>query len=383
MKTNRYFERAESVKEFELKGSALFEQFPTSEWEYLVAETKPLGVLKDGLLKRVSTPPGPGAKVRIAENENLEKFYTFDKEKGMHLGSLEYHDLDVKLNLTKLLQKHCAILAQSGFGKSVTASVIIEELLDRPKEHGRIATIVFDPHGEYKSFAKPTKGKGVDSPKALVGGIGTAGSDYSDKTLLVKGQNIRIGMPRLSVGMIASIIPGLSGAQKRDLRKILSTLNAEMKSGTGPYDLNKVKKTIFADEGIKGNTKGALLAWLDELSETKMFAATDNPSISDLVKPGKLTVIDLSDLVDMRKKQIILSYFANKLFHERKEKRIPPFVLILEEAHQFVPQYSKDSDEGSVSRGIIQTIAREGRKFGCSLCLISQRPVQLDTTTLS
>src|SRR3989344_3126320 len=48
-KTNRYFERAESVKEFESSGTKLFEQFPTAEWEYLVAKTKPLGVFRGGL----------------------------------------------------------------------------------------------------------------------------------------------------------------------------------------------------------------------------------------------------------------------------------------------------------------------------------------------
>ena len=56
-------------------------------------------------------------------------------------------------------------------------------------------------------------------------------------------------------------------------------------------------------------------------------------------------------------------------------------MFILEEAHQFCPE--KASEEKAVARGIIRTIAREGRKFGASLCLISQRPVQLDTTTLS
>ena len=69
------------------------------------------------------------------------------------------------------------------------------------------------------------------------------------------------------------------------------------------------------------------------------------------------------------------------MFHNRREKKIPPFLLVLEEAHQFVPE--KTSREEAISRSIIRTIAREGRKFGASLCLISQRPIQLDTTTLS
>ena len=170
-KTNRYFERAESVKEFESSGAKLFEQFPTAEWEYIVAKTRPLGVFRAGLTTRATLPPGPGTRVRIASNENLKTFFSFE-ESGMHLGMVENHDLPVDISMNSLLKKHLAILATSGAGKSNTACVIMEELLDRTKEAGRIATIVFDPHGEYSSFAhrQPEKGK----------------TDYSAKTILVK-----------------------------------------------------------------------------------------------------------------------------------------------------------------------------------------------------
>ncbi|MBN1940919.1 MAG: ATP-binding protein, partial [Candidatus Diapherotrites archaeon] len=72
---------------------------------------------------------------------------------------------------------------------------------------------------------------------------------------------------------------------------------------------------------------------------------------------------------------------SRRLFYDRRSKTIPPFLLVLEEAHQLVPE--KASEENALSRSIIRTIAREGRKFGASLCLVSQRPVQLDTTALS
>jgi len=76
-----------------------------------------------------------------------------------------------------------------------------------------------------------------------------------------------------------------------------------------------------------------------------------------------------------------VNYFSSRLFFERRQKRIPPFLLVLEEAHQFCPEAA--SAEAAISRSTIRTIAREGRKFGASICLVSQRPVQLDTTTLS
>ena len=366
IKTNRYFERADSVKEFESNGSALFEQFPIGEWEFLVAKTRLLGVFSEKLTKRATYPPSPGTKVRLASKENLQRFLNFDS-KGLHLGKIDYHDLDVNLNLSGLLKKHIAILALSGAGKSYLTSVLFEELLERKKEDGRIATIVLDPHGEYSCFAEPTTDKNK--------------KDYSSKTKLIKARDIQIGVPKLSVGILAGIIPGLSNAQKRDLGKIFTKLKSEMRNGLGPFDLNDVLEAINASSEIKENTKAALGGWIIGLIELRLFGKTDTPSIYDLPAPGKLTIIDLSDLINVRKKQIIVSYFAQRLFYERRNKTIPPFLLVLEEAHQFVPENA--SKDAAISRSIIRTIAREGRKFGACLCLVSQRPVQLDTTALS
>jgi len=250
---------------------------------------------------------------------------------------------------------------------SYLVSVLLEELLERKKEHGRIATIVLDPHGEYSSFAEPVNGK--------------EHKDYSSKTKLVKAADIKIGVPKLSVGLVSGIIPGLSAPQKRDLGKTISDLKKQMKEGLGPFDLNDLRDAIARDESIKENSKGPLIGWIDSLRELRLFGKTDNPGIVDLIKPGQLTVIDLSDTISLQKKQIIVSYFAERIFFERRNKNVPPFLLVLEEAHQFAPEVAKA--ETAISRSIIRTIAREGRKFGASLCLVSQRPVQLDTTALA
>ncbi|MEW6329782.1 MAG: ATP-binding protein, partial [Candidatus Micrarchaeota archaeon] len=107
----------------------------------------------------------------------------------------------------------------------------------------------------------------------------------------------------------------------------------------------------------------------------------DHPSIEELAQPGKLSIIDLSAIDNQKKKQLIVSYFARRLFSARKKDRIPPFLLLIEESHNFARERASKSD--MISKSIIETIAREGRKFGASLCLVSQRPVQLSTTALS
>jgi uncharacterized protein len=60
---------------------------------------------------------------------------------------------------------------------------------------------------------------------------------------------------------------------------------------------------------------------------------------------------------------------------------VPPCLLVVEEAHQFAPETA--TKENSLSKNILERIAREGRKFGCCVCLISQRPVRLSSTILS
>ncbi|MAG18348.1 MAG: hypothetical protein CL944_02655 [Candidatus Diapherotrites archaeon] len=367
VKTNRYFERVESVKEFESSGTKLFEQFPTHEWEFLLAKTKPLGIYNKGMIKRSSFPPSPGTKVRVATKEILEKFLGLDLEKGLMLGNIEHHDVSVKLNLSRLFQKHLAILAMSGAGKSYAISVLLEELLERKKEDGRLAVLLMDAHGEYRNFAEPVKGSEF--------------KDFSSKTKFVKASEISIGVSKLSAGSIAAMVPSMSGPQKRDLDKVFMRLRSEMKDGLGPFDFNAIKSEIMKDSEIKEATKQALIGWIVSLEQLNLFGKTDNPSINDLVRPGELTIIDLSDVVDLKKKQIIVSYFARKLFNERRNKRISPFTMVVEEAHQFCPEGA--SREAAISRSIIETIAREGRKFGASICLISQRPINLSTTALS
>src|SRR3989344_440828 len=332
-KTNRYFERFESVKEFESSGFKLFEQFPAGEWECLVAKTRPMGIYKDGMIKRASYPPSPGTKARIATRETLEKFLGFDLEKGLLLGEIEHHNLPICLNLSRLFQKHLAILAMSGAGKSYLVSVLLEELLQRKKKDGRLAVLVMDAHCEYRNFADP-----ASDPKY---------KDFSSNTKYVKASEIKIGVPKLSASMIASIVSSMSGPQKRDLDKIFSKLQGEMKDGLGPFDFNAVKSEIIKSQDIKDVTKQALIGWIISLEQLNLFGKTDNPSINDLVRPGELTIIDLSDIVDLKKKQIIVAYFARKLFYERRHNKIAPFTMILEEAHQFCPEGV--SREGAVS----------------------------------
>ena len=358
-KSNRYFQRAESVREYEKSGKKMSEIFPVERWEYLIGKAKPLAVFSDSLIQRPCFPPSPGDSVNLAESDILSKFIGFDQRKGLNIGKIHFHDVPVKLNLTRLLQKHLAILSISGGGKSYLTSVIVEELLDRKPEDGQVAIVLIDTHGEYIGFAEDEK--------------------YRNRVFVVTGRDFKIGVPGLSVSVISHFIPEMTHVQERELRRILKEAGQRFKGRT--YDLTDIIGMIAEDEKIKGSTKDILITILSHLRETGFFGVSDNPSLDTLAKQGHATIIDVSDITSLRKRQMLVSYLGRKLFDARIKNKISPFVFIVEEAHNFAPEGVKR--EAALSKGIIEKIAREGRKFNASLCLISQRPIQLSTTALS
>ncbi len=358
-KSNRYFQRAESVSEYEKSGKRMSDIFPVERWEYLIGKAKPLAVFSSKLLQRPSFPPSPGDSVNLADNETLSKFIGFDQKRGINIGKINFHDVNAKINLTKLLQKHLAILSISGGGKSYLTSVMIEELLDRKPEEGQVATVIIDTHGEYIGFSED--------------------SDYRNKISVITGKDFKIGVPGISVSLISHFVSDMTHVQKRELGRILSIARNRMKGRL--YNLNDIIRIIAEDEKIKSSTRDILITILSQLRGTGFFGVSDNPSLDTLAKQGHGTVIDVSDITSLRKRQMLVSYIGRKLFDARREERVPPFVFIVEEAHNFAPEGVKR--EAALSKSIIEKIAREGRKFNSSLCLISQRPIQLSTTALS
>lgn len=358
-RANRYFERAESVAEYERGGEPITKNFPTAEWEYIIAEVRALGVYKEGNLIRSTFPAAPGARVFSADDDLLKGFLGFD-EHGVNMGKVSGHEVDAKFNLNRLLQKHFAILALSGAGKSYLSSVIVEEILDREKEHGRIAVVIIDVHGEYHGFKES--------------------NEYKEKTSIFEGRKVKIALRKISPQVLFDFIPELSIPQRRDITKVMLELRKEAQQKGELYDLDDLIAKIETSN-MKDATKNSLNALLYSLKSLRIFGKSDNPTINELAQPGKLAIIDLSEIDNLKKKQLIVAYFARKLFRMRKKDRIPPFLLLIEESHNFARE--KASRHEMVSKGIIETIAREGRKFGASIGLISQRPVQLSTTALS
>jgi len=358
VRANRYFEQAESVAEYEKLGRVA-DSFPSDGWEYVLAQVKILGNHSDGKFLRSFSPPSPGAEVSNADNEILRRFLGFD-DSGLHMGSIQHHDVPARLSMTRLLQKHVAVLAMSGAGKSHLASVLLEELLERKKEDGRIAAVVIDIHGEYNGFAHDEK--------------------YGPLTKVVEGSDITVPLRKISPESVEEWLPNLSGPQRELLRHAMHELRKRKK--TDGYSVKELLAEAEAAAVSKDDTKKTLARALNELRRYKFLShKAENPKLASEVQPGRLLILDFSSIDSLRKKQILVALTARRLFSLRKKGRIPPFLLLIEEAHNFARE--KAEAHQAISRSVIETIAREGRKFGASLCLISQRPVNLSTTALS
>lgn len=364
IRTNRYYQHAEAVREYQSRGEPLRSIFPTDRWQYTIAKARVLGLWVDGFTARPYFAVSPGSVVRGIDEDTLASFLKLDLKNGLHLGRLAYQKLEFTPSLDRLLSKHLAILAMSGAGKSYFVSVLLEEILSRNKNQGRLAVVVIDVHGEYSYLKDITADNlGLSSLEIEV--------DH------IRGSHIQIPVNALAAETISSFVADMSPIQVRDLRRVISEIKDTTESG---YTIDDIVNRVRDDEIISKNTKEALIGWLINLNDTNLFGRSSVPDIRRIVKPGKITLVDLSDFVSLKKKQIVVAHLTGELLNLRRRGEIPPFLLVLEEAHQFCPE---SRHELALPKGRIETIAREGRKFHALLCLISQRPVKLSTTVLS
>jgi hypothetical protein len=316
-KTNRYFAQIDAVHEFTRSGKAFNAIFPIDRWEYVLVETKPLGIFENGQVRRITYPPSPGTQVKAPDTKILGEFLGFSKD-GVHLGQLLFHNIPATFDLTKMYQKHVALLAMSGAGKSYAASVMLEELLARTPSQGRPALLVIDVHGEYTGLAESR---------------GAKGKSYEDQITVIQSPLVEIATPRMSAKAFATYAPDMGTIQVRELTRVIRTLRSTRKGQ--PYDIGDIITALEQDPSINVRTRDALLGWLDNLQSLRLFGKTPTPDWSKLMKPGQAVILDMSETVSLQKKQIIVDAVLRYLFDLRRDGVIPPTIVFLEESHQF------------------------------------------------
>lgn len=348
----------------------------------------PFGSRMVNFRRGVTRYPVPGAPAFPVSTSEMRQMYAADDRPFIEIGTVyPTRDIRAALYVDALLGKHFALLGSTGTGKSTSAALILHRICEMAPE-GHI--VMIDPHGEYPAAFR---GSGeifnvdnlampywlmnfVEHVEVLVTSTGAdrqMDSDILAKCLLAaraKNRNAE-GITKLTVD---SPVPYL-------LSDLLAILQAEMgrmdkAGGIAPYQRLKTKiEEIRADPRYAFMFSGMLVS--DSLAA---FLAR----IFRLPGYGKpISIVDVSgvpsDITNVVVAVLARMVFDYAMWSRGEQQR--PILLVCEEAHRYIP--SDRVTSGSAVRGILERIAKEGRKYGVSLGLITQRPSDLAEGVLS
>lgn len=321
------------------------------------------------LLQSPKTPLKAGSIVYKGSEELIKSIIGLEEhtDTGAYIGLLLGHDIRIELDINLLVQKHVSILAKTGAGKSYCSGALVEELM----KHG-VTTVIIDPHGEYRTLS--TKGKLAKGGREFdirPRGYGDKILEYACDTNLNKGAH---ALKFTLAGLDARDILSLTSI--KNVRSYLTMLRKTLdmlREAKEEYSMRDIIDLLVASEDSAAAT---LITELEYLEETEIFA-DKGTKIDDLVKKGKTTIINLKGAApDIQ--ELVVNRLCSSLFELRKGDRIPPLMLVVEEAHNYCPQQGK-----SACLKILRTIASEGRKFGLGMTIITQRAAKVDKNILS
>ncbi len=318
----------------------------------------------------------------------MRQMYAADDRAHVEIGTV-YPTKDIRgaLYVDAMLGKHFALLGSTGTGKSTATALILHKICDLAPE-GHI--VMIDPHGEYGAAFK---GQGaifdVDNlamPYWLLnfeehcevfissqGAERQMDSDILGRCLLAARAKNKAaeGVSKLTID---SPVPYLLS----DLLNIIQTEMGKLDKATSSAPFMRLKSKIEelrADPRYNFMFSGMLVGDTMATFLTKIFR---------LPADGRpISIVDVSG-VPSDVVRVVVAVLARMVFDYAiwsRDEPQRPILLVCEEAHRYVPN-ERNADGSSVGR-ILGRIAKEGRKYGVSLGLITQRPSDLAEGVLS
>jgi DNA helicase HerA-like ATPase len=395
-------------------------------------------------VRGVETYPLPLQDVFICLIEELEEIYRgaeISNEKqsvspmvpiGKYIGG---NNAVCRANIDKLFGHHCAILGSTGSGKSGTVAAVLHAVLSHKHEDKLLnpRMIIIDPHGEY---ATAFESKAVvyrayneasanvdqynqlklpywlmssDEFRSLV--IGKTESEATSQNNIVYQALTYARM--LQNGLIEPFgddpVGGMEIVKKNGINE--NQIDNFDRDKPIPFSLAEFEKHI---DKIQGRKEGKIEKLAPSSKErekiesvlSKLKILRTNPQLSfilnelDKTSPtledvlfqfvGKiddknLRIVDISGLPNEVAGPLtaLISrlLFQYKLWQIKDERKIDPILLVCEEAHRYVP--NQGEAQYKEAQQAIRRIAKEGRKYGLGLMLVSQRPADVEATVLS
>ena len=343
-------------------------------------------------------PVRPAANVKYPASPDVEKLLISDlnSKHPIFIGSLLAREaVKIRINADNLVSRHFLITGMSGSGKTVFVRRMIAEMLKL-----LFPVLLFDIHGDYLGFVQKQK-------------------------KFFPNNKIKLFFPKLSVNsedkeivytLIEKLGKSLTDPQSDYLNSLLEKINYE--SGTSIVDyinLLITRSRNFLRErnsGTKGKSSGfghikaatmyvvtrslgQVVKKLIKMEQTnfkhrKKMKALNFEELPDpvtepekIVSKGQLSILYLKGYESLPASAIV-SILMESLFKHRQEihEQIPPFLTIIEEAHNFIPSRSENKDN-LPSVETIRKLITEGRKFGTGIAIVSQQPSRLDETIVA
>lgn len=385
----------------------------------------------------VSQSPTTGDKVHIVTIKDLDVIYGgYDETNSITVGNISISEsLNAKIDLNKLVSRHCAILGSTGSGKSNAVGILLNAIANKNFKSSRI--LVIDPHGEYNDVLKENSNvfrvnAEEDDVNLFIpfwalpfnellsvfsGNLTDQNRDYfRTKIVDAKLNSIDINKLDIEKELVTANSPipfslkqlwfELDDFERKTFKKDRVTeclvekgSSSDLKSSTyeiaspgggEPFLNNKAKGILGFLDSVRIKLKDSTFNFLFEPGDyTPDFTGKVKKDLSSLLfewlgsdKP--VTILDLSGIpseIMISISGTLLKIVYDSLFWGQNLSiggKEQPLFIVLEEAHNYLK-----AGENSISSRTVQSIAKEGRKYGVGLALVTQRPSELDETVLS
>lgn len=350
-------ERAKVREAMDIKADYPEEEFSTNIYRVYEADVIEEGSIEEDKLI-ITQPLGmakAGGEVFVPTEEIIAEAMGFEKdaEKSLCLGKTQIaNNQNTKNNVLlkpSIIQRHIFVGGTTGSGKSYGSSIILEEV----NKLG-LPIIIFDSQNEYHALAA-----------GLGGQVLVPGEDYEVRLSSLTESETQQSVPSLKEGSLGYDLLGFSFLRLRKEKPEgfgLNELIAGMEEDAPKLELKPIsyqpaiRRTRTSFERHKFIGSGT--DWETLLSE--------NPVIN----------VDCADL-DQSQLQLIVGATLRELQRLRLAKKIPPYLVVLDEAHLLVPE-----GEDSPCKQVIRENVRIGRHYGICMMLITQSPVDIDKKTI-
>lgn len=339
--------------------------------------------------------PALGDRVRVATKHELKMSFIGTGERSVSVGTIRQDStIEAKVRVDDLLGKHFAILGTTGTGKSCTTALILRSILE---EHPNAHIVLLDPHNEYatafKEYAEVINPRNMQLPLWLL--------NFEEAVEVLVGDPTR----KAEIEILQELIPaakqryGAGRGAEQKLRRSRSDGGRYTVDTPVPYRISDLMGMIDERMGMLENKKDLtpyrnLKTRIETISHDGRYAfmfgsLTVYDGMAQILSrifrvpvQGKpITILELTgiptEIVNVVVSVLCRMTFDFALWSEGQV----PVTLVCEEAHRYVPLKSDLGFEPC--KRAIAKIAKEGRKYGASLCIVTQRPAEIDPTILS